>query len=217
MFSSRFALAFAISFAFLAAGDSPGRADARTAPVSATGTTVVMYGASWCPACSRARELLDSLGVPYVERNVDEDAVQRELVEYGRAHGFEAEGIPVLDIGGTAVQGFDADAIGQAVFGQGLGTAARALAEPARATLFVPKQCGTECSALVAELESRGARVTVRSFMTDPRARAELDRRLRAAHRAGSTSRTAMVFVEDRAGGQVVLDASLVRWALTNR
>ena len=36
--------------------------------------SVVMYGADWCPDCRRSKKLMDTMGVEYEERNVEESA-----------------------------------------------------------------------------------------------------------------------------------------------
>lgn len=35
---------------------------------------VTYYGAEWCSDCRRSKKLLDTLGVPYLEQNVEESA-----------------------------------------------------------------------------------------------------------------------------------------------
>lgn len=65
--------------------------------------TVSIYSADWCAFCHAAMEYLDKLGVKYTEKNVEENRdYAREAVEKSNQTG-----IPVLDIGGTIVVGFD--------------------------------------------------------------------------------------------------------------
>ena len=65
--------------------------------------TVIVYSADWCAFCRAAKEYLDKLGVKYIDRNVEEDPkfAQEAVTKSSQT------GIPVLDIGGTIVVGFD--------------------------------------------------------------------------------------------------------------
>lgn len=64
---------------------------------------VVIYSATWCAFCHAAKEYLDKLGVKYTDKDVEKDP----------AAGLEAvnksgqRGIPVIDIGGDVIIGFD--------------------------------------------------------------------------------------------------------------
>jgi glutaredoxin 3 len=71
--------------------------------MSNTNSTVVIYSASWCAFCHMAKQYLDGLKVPYKEIDVEHDReAARELVDKtGQA------GIPVLEIGGETIIGFD--------------------------------------------------------------------------------------------------------------
>lgn len=63
----------------------------------------IVYSASWCAFCHAAKEYLDKLGVPYAEKDVEADpeAGLEAITKSGQ------RGIPVLDIGGTIIIGFD--------------------------------------------------------------------------------------------------------------
>ncbi len=66
-------------------------------------TKVTIYSADWCAFCHAAKEYLDKLGVKYADKNVEENqAFAQEAVEKSSQMG-----IPVLDIDGTIVVGFD--------------------------------------------------------------------------------------------------------------
>lgn len=65
--------------------------------------SVTVYSADWCAFCHAAMDYLDKLGVKYTEKNVEEkQEYAREAVEKS-----QQTGIPVLDIDGTIVVGFD--------------------------------------------------------------------------------------------------------------
>jgi glutaredoxin len=71
---------------------------------------VILYSASWCGYCTKARAHLDSEGIDYDLRDVDNDAIGRELREKtGRG------GIPVLDFSGEILRGYSADAYDKAI------------------------------------------------------------------------------------------------------
>ena len=62
---------------------------------------VVLYSASWCGWCTKARAHLDREGIQYEVRDVDIDAISRELREKtGRG------GVPVLDFSGEILRGY---------------------------------------------------------------------------------------------------------------
>jgi glutaredoxin-like YruB-family protein len=64
---------------------------------------VTVYSATWCAFCHAAKDYLDKLEVKYDDKDVEADP----------AAGVEAvtksgqRGIPVLDIGGEIIIGFD--------------------------------------------------------------------------------------------------------------
>jgi glutaredoxin-like YruB-family protein len=64
---------------------------------------VTVYSADWCAFCHAAKDYLDKLGVAYTDKNVEHDpAHAREAVEKSNQMG-----IPVIDIDGTIIIGFD--------------------------------------------------------------------------------------------------------------
>jgi glutaredoxin 3 len=63
----------------------------------------IVYSASWCAFCHAAKEYLEKLGVKYTEKDVEADpAAGAEAVTKSGQRG-----IPVLDIAGTVIIGFD--------------------------------------------------------------------------------------------------------------
>lgn len=64
---------------------------------------VTIYSADWCAFCHAAKDYLDKLGVKYVVKDVEKDpAAGQEAVEKSGQRG-----IPVIDIGGNIIVGFD--------------------------------------------------------------------------------------------------------------
>jgi glutaredoxin len=78
-------------------------------PIAPGGNPVVtLYGASWCGACKAAREYLRSRRIPFADRDIERDqAAARELREKAQRLGVGADRIPVLDVRGRLLIGFD--------------------------------------------------------------------------------------------------------------
>lgn len=64
---------------------------------------VTIYGASWCAFCHAAKDYLDKLNVKYNYHDVDvePEAGLEAVTKSGQ------RGIPVIDIDGTIIIGFD--------------------------------------------------------------------------------------------------------------
>ena len=72
---------------------------------------VTIYSATWCGFCHTAKRYLDQLGVKYEDRDVERDPAnaQAAIQKSGQM------GIPVLDINGTVIVGFDKPRIDEAL------------------------------------------------------------------------------------------------------
>jgi glutaredoxin 3 len=66
-------------------------------------TKITIYSADWCAFCHAAKDYLDKKGIKYTERNVEHD--QAFAIEAVQKSG--QTGIPVIDIDGTVIIGFD--------------------------------------------------------------------------------------------------------------
>ena len=68
-----------------------------------TNHTVIIYSADWCAFCHAAKDYMKKQGVPFEERNV-ESSMQyaNEAVQKSGQMG-----IPVIDIDGKIIIGFD--------------------------------------------------------------------------------------------------------------
>lgn len=64
---------------------------------------VIVYSAGWCAFCHAAKQYLDKLGVKYDDRDIE--SKKEYLDESVKKSG--QMGIPVLDIGGEIIIGFD--------------------------------------------------------------------------------------------------------------
>jgi len=68
----------------------------------------IIYGTSWCGACRAAREHFRERHVPFVDKDIEKDpAAERELERKAKRAGLRLGGVPVLDIGGQLMMGFD--------------------------------------------------------------------------------------------------------------
>jgi glutaredoxin len=69
---------------------------------------VVIYTTSWCGVCGKAKRLLDQLRVPYVDKDIEASrSAAEELAKKSAAAGIRPGGVPVIDVGGTLLQGLD--------------------------------------------------------------------------------------------------------------
>ena len=64
---------------------------------------VTVYSATWCAFCHATKQYFDQLGIKYTDKDVEKDpAAANEAV--GKSQQM---GIPVIDIDGTIIVGFD--------------------------------------------------------------------------------------------------------------
>jgi glutaredoxin-like YruB-family protein len=70
-----------------------------------TEAKVIIYSTTWCAFCKTEEQYLQKLGVDYVKKDVEEDkAAYEELMS---KNGGAFQGVPVTDIAGELVLGFD--------------------------------------------------------------------------------------------------------------
>lgn len=73
--------------------------------MSDASATVTIYSTPWCAFCKTEKQWLDSLGVSYVSKDIEEDpSAKEELLE---KLGGQFQGVPTTDIGGEMIVGFD--------------------------------------------------------------------------------------------------------------
>lgn len=65
----------------------------------------IIYSTNWCAYCKMAKQYLDSKNVAAEEKNIEEDLEAHD--ELMQKVGGNFRGVPVLDIGGTIILGFD--------------------------------------------------------------------------------------------------------------
>lgn len=66
---------------------------------------VTIYSTTWCAFCNTEKQWLEHLGVAYNYKNIEEDeAAHNELME---KTGGNIAGVPITDIAGDIILGFD--------------------------------------------------------------------------------------------------------------
>ena len=93
----------------LRAGHGPSGAGGAPAFPSAPGNPVVtVYGTSWCGACRQARQYFSEHKIPFADKDIEADpAAARELAEKASKMGIPTDRVPVLDVRGRLLLGFD--------------------------------------------------------------------------------------------------------------
>jgi glutaredoxin-like YruB-family protein len=68
-----------------------------------TDNKITVYSATWCAFCHTAKDYFDKLGVKYTDKDVEKDPkAGMEAVDKSGQRG-----IPVIDIDGEIIVGFD--------------------------------------------------------------------------------------------------------------
>jgi glutaredoxin len=92
----------------VATSDSPGATE------KSGSSDVIIYGASWCGACKQAARFFSQKGVAFVEKDIEkEPGARSEMLAKAKAQGVQTGGIPVIDVRGTMLGGFNARRIEQ--------------------------------------------------------------------------------------------------------
>ena len=69
---------------------------------------VTLYAARWCKACVVARQYLVSNRIPFTVKDIEKDpSAARELKQKASRFGIQADRVPVLDVRGRLLIGFD--------------------------------------------------------------------------------------------------------------
>jgi glutaredoxin len=78
-------------------------------PMPAGGPPVVtIYGTSWCGACKAARQYFASRKIPFADKDIEKDAdAARELAAKASKMGIPTDRVPVIDVRGRLLLGFD--------------------------------------------------------------------------------------------------------------
>jgi glutaredoxin-like YruB-family protein len=75
--------------------------------------SVTVYSTSWCGFCNSLKQYLDQNNVTYKDKNIetDESAYNELMGKLGGSNNFA--GVPVTDVDGKIVLGFDRPKINQ--------------------------------------------------------------------------------------------------------
>ena len=69
---------------------------------------IILYSTSWCGVCKKARRFMEERGLAFVEKDIEKDrSAARELQEKCERAKVPLGGVPVIDIGGQLMRGFD--------------------------------------------------------------------------------------------------------------
>ncbi|MEO8876734.1 MAG: glutaredoxin family protein [Polyangiaceae bacterium] len=90
--------------------------DPDAPPVANGNPGVVIYGASWCGPCHQAAAYLRQKNVPFVLKDIERDpgAAKEMQAKLARA-GMHGGSIPVIDVHGKLMVGFNAQEVDQAL------------------------------------------------------------------------------------------------------
>lgn len=84
-------------------------------PLQAKEKAVVLYSTSWCTYCKQVREYLKSEGVAYTEYDIESsDEAKRKF------QAVKGQGVPLIFVGQTRLDGFDRNDLHAALVKQGL-------------------------------------------------------------------------------------------------
>ena len=73
---------------------------------------VIMYSTDWCGYCRKARKFMTRKKIEFVEKDIEKDpAAGRELALKRAAANLSGGGVPVFDVRGQLIQGFDKNAL----------------------------------------------------------------------------------------------------------
>lgn len=77
-------------------------------PTVAAATHVVVYKTAWCGVCKKVEGYLARKGVEYEAKDIEKDrAAAAELQAKAQAQGVRTGSVPVIDVGGQLIVGFD--------------------------------------------------------------------------------------------------------------
>lgn len=69
---------------------------------------VILYKTEWCGVCSKAQAYFEREGIEYVAKDIEKDpGAQAELAAKAKAAGVPMGSVPMIDVGGELLRGFD--------------------------------------------------------------------------------------------------------------
>jgi glutaredoxin len=101
-----------------ASSSDAGAAAGEAAPSAGGPPVVTVYGTSWCGACREARRYLSARKIPFLDKDIERDeAAARELRDKASKLGVPTDRVPILDVRGRLLIGFDRARV-EALLGQ---------------------------------------------------------------------------------------------------
>lgn len=92
-----------------------------SAPDGSETGQVVVYSASWCGVCQKAKQLLTDWRVPFVEKDVEASRKAAEELAYkAQRAGVAPRGVPVIDVAGELMLGLDEASLRESLRSKGL-------------------------------------------------------------------------------------------------
>lgn len=86
----------------------PPAASGKNAKKPADAPAIIVYRTDWCGVCRQAAAWLDANGYAFTEKDVEKDpGAAREVQQKLAAAGKSSRGVPVIDVGGQLMVGFD--------------------------------------------------------------------------------------------------------------
>ena len=83
--------------------------DSATQTQDNAAAQVTIYSTNWCAFCATEKQWMDKLGVKYISKNIEEDKdAEKELLD---KLGGNFQGVPVTDIAGEIILGFNRPAL----------------------------------------------------------------------------------------------------------
>lgn len=77
-------------------------------PTAAVHGDVIVYKTAWCGVCKKVESYLKKKGVPYTAKDIEKDrAAAAELQAKAAAQKVKTGSVPVIDVKGTLIVGFD--------------------------------------------------------------------------------------------------------------
>jgi len=108
------------TLASVAARDAGGGGNAGSAGstdrMAAGRPAVIVYGASWCSACHQAMAYFKKNGITFIDKDIEKDpGAAEEMNGKLRRAGLRGGSIPVLDVRGKVMIGFEPHAVEEAL------------------------------------------------------------------------------------------------------
>lgn len=90
--------------------------DSNPTPNNSNLSAVIIYGAAWCGPCHQAAAYLRKKGITYVEKDIETDpTAAKEMQAKLKRAGFPGGSIPVIDVRGKILVGFNPRAVDEAL------------------------------------------------------------------------------------------------------